>query len=136
MPTSSPLRSRQYSEFDDPVAEVILFVGRPASGKTFFYNRIFKKHGYERIVSDIVTDHQSSSLNFALSLSPLRLQLIPTTSLDRSVQTQTRLSSSSTSLYHLVPPVIGSSTLFNKSRKNVLLQLLLYLLSSYDVSIS
>ncbi|GAA5977433.1 hypothetical protein JCM5350_004686 [Sporobolomyces pararoseus] len=51
MPTSTPLRLRTLSEFDDPVAEVVFFVGRPACGKTFFFNRIFEKPGFVRITS-------------------------------------------------------------------------------------
>lgn len=51
MPTSSPLVTRRASEFDDPVCEIILFVGRPACGKTFLFHRIFEQKGYKRIVS-------------------------------------------------------------------------------------
>ncbi|GAA6005125.1 hypothetical protein JCM11491_002585 [Sporobolomyces phaffii] len=61
MPTSTPLIPRQRSEFDDPIADVVLFVGPPASGKTSFYYRHFEKHGYERITSNDV-DHLESKL--------------------------------------------------------------------------
>ncbi|GAA5946216.1 hypothetical protein JCM3765_000156 [Sporobolomyces pararoseus] len=66
MPTSTPLRLRRASEFDDPIAEVVFFVGRPACGKTFLFNRIFKKSGFVRITSTD-TDQLSRYLQSHLS---------------------------------------------------------------------
>ncbi|GAA5906260.1 uncharacterized protein JCM6883_005492 [Sporobolomyces salmoneus] len=51
LPTSTPLVTPPPSEFEDPIAEVVFLVGRPACGKTFLYHRIFETRGYKRITS-------------------------------------------------------------------------------------
>lgn len=57
-PTAYPLALVSDDPNVSPPPEIVLFIGYPATGKTTFYNKHFKPHGYIHINQDILKTRQ------------------------------------------------------------------------------